>query len=658
MDQELALDTTRRIARRIAEQATWQDDVCTWQIQVTDRSQPEQRKTLSQAASPDLYQGSAGIAFFLAEASKVLAEDHLAEVARGGIRHALDADPGHGRPFSFHNGPLGIAWVSTRMAQILDDAELRSQAIALLEPLMDPEQRDSGMDVIAGAAGAIPALLELAQDLEQPELVEIARRLGDGLLAQAHREPLGWSWSTMGRAAVRNLCGLAHGVAGIGLALLELAQATGDGRYLFAAEMAFLHERQFFHPDASNWLDLRNSVLNDFITYGRIPQLREALQAGQAPTWHPHFMTAWCHGAPGIGLCRLRAFELTGEEIYRKELGIALGRTRDSIRQDASQRTNFSQCHGIGGNCELPISAAHVLDDPTLLEESLEAAHLGRETWELAGEPWPCGTLSSATDPSLMLGEAGIGLFYLRLAHPETPTPLLLRPDPTESTTLDEEGYRKAAEEAVDDYFRLSRRVVSILAPDRPLETRATSPLARSPVECAHEDLAQSLNDLDEPARRLIEDASKLERERYRSTLAIDDFTTEFLEGLVRPPWEDLEPRTSRFRRPEHSHLVTLDHDWATWLDNEPTKGSPVEEEQTFLLHRRANRIHFRPLSPFAELLLEATETPRDFEELVDHGMEATGGGIERDLLAGRIEQQLEQLYRAGLVDQAPSASP
>jgi hypothetical protein len=39
--------------------------------------------------------------------------------------------------------------------------------------------------------------------------------------------------------------------------------------------------------------------------------------------------------------------------------------------------------------------------------------------------PWPCGT--SGDTPNLMLGLAGIGYFYLRLAIPAIPSILLLR---------------------------------------------------------------------------------------------------------------------------------------------------------------------------------------------------------------------------------------
>jgi lantibiotic modifying enzyme len=46
------------------------------------------------------------------------------------------------------------------------------------------------------------------------------------------------------------------------------------------------------------------------------------------------------------------------------------------------------------------------------------------ERYARTGVSWPCGTHSGET-PNLMLGLAGIGYFYLRLAVPQVPSVLL-----------------------------------------------------------------------------------------------------------------------------------------------------------------------------------------------------------------------------------------
>jgi hypothetical protein len=74
----------------------------------------------------------------------------------------------------------------------------------------------------------------------------------------------------------------------------------------------------------------------------------------------PVYAVGWCHGAPGIGLSRLRAFELTGDEQYQREARLALRATSRALRD--STLTGFSLCHGILGTrnyylSELPVSS-------------------------------------------------------------------------------------------------------------------------------------------------------------------------------------------------------------------------------------------------------------------------------------------------------------
>ena len=68
-----------------------------------------------------------------------------------------------------------------------------------------------------------------------------------------------------------------------------LGERTGEARWLQLESRALAYERRLFVPSRDNWPDLLG------------PRLGGA--SGQAP----RFLTAWCHGAPGIGLARLRA---------------------------------------------------------------------------------------------------------------------------------------------------------------------------------------------------------------------------------------------------------------------------------------------------------------------------------------------------------------
>ncbi len=359
----------------------------------------------------------------------------MGRAACGGLEHALARGDQLSNLFGFHSGRVGIAWVAVRLAEIFERPDYAERARRLLAPLAGRESEDAGLDVVGGAGGAIPACLDLVEKTGWDELRTMARQLGERLIGQAQRRPDGWSWATGGAGAVRNLAGFAHGASGMGLALLELERATGDGRFRFAAEMAFLYERHLFNAERSNWPDLRHDDLGGYLFDQQLDELRQAVLDGKPPAYEPSYMTAWCHGSPGIGLARLRAFELTGQDLYRQEAEAALRSTLQAIEDALSQGGNYSLCHGIGGNCELPLLAAELLGHPELRQVAERAAREGIEIYEAQGRPWPCGTIRGVPDPSLLVGEAGIGAFYLRLADPETPSVLLLRPRAAKAAT-------------------------------------------------------------------------------------------------------------------------------------------------------------------------------------------------------------------------------
>ncbi len=665
MNRDELLEAASQIGEHIARQALWDGDRCTWEVTVPDRAN-DPRRPLRQPAEAPLYQGTAGIAWFLAELYRLSGESRLARAAEGGLGHAVAAAAElPAVSFGFHSGRVGIAWVAARLAKTLGRPELRDQAWEVLRPLLGHESEDHGLDVIGGAAGAIPALVELAGLLERQEPLAMARGLGERLIAGAHREPRGWSWSGAADGAIRHLNGLAHGASGFGLALLELACASGESRYLFAAEMAFLYERGFFDPQSSNWPDLRNKAIGDYIYYGRTEELRQRLAAGDTPEHQPRPMLAWCHGAPGIGLARLRAFELTGQSLYREELDAALRSTRRSLGGAQHGEGNYSLCHGLSGNCELLLAAAAVLGDSSLTRECEEVAASGWERFGKAGRPWPCGTLEGRSDPSLLLGEAGIGYFFLRLAAPETPSPLLLRPSHSAVRWEDANGFSELAGETVEETFGATRQIFRRLAPrfpELPPARPGHAPLLRSPVETAYSVLEGFVEHQEEPLQGRLEDAFLPERDRYLDTLALTDFSAEFLRGLVRPPWEEAAEQRGRFQLAPGARLLTTRHDWDGWLaagdGGSPTP--PPAADTFFLLYREGNRMHLRRLGPFAAAVLSGLAAPALPDAVAEEVAAALGdgGGIDRRALESKVRAQLEQLYRAGFVDAVPTGAP
>jgi lantibiotic modifying enzyme len=361
-----------------------------------------------------LYSGTSGVALFLAELHAA-AEDPVARrTALGAIRQVLWSVGAQLPPnrLGLYTGRGGIAYAAARVGTVLGEEELLERAAEVLQGSARDNQDEHGFDLLSGSAGAIATLLALRDVLEDASLLVMAMRLGDELLQTADRSEAGYSWRSTAFPNHRHLTGFSHGAAGVGYALLELFHATGDAKYRRGAEHAFQYERYWFDAEAGNWPDFRG----------------ERAQ-GKRCKRPMAFATSWCHGAPGIALSRLRAYEILKDPTCQAEAMTALQTTRQTVETVLhSGMGNYSLCHGLAGNAELLLQGYQVLGQEWADGYALahEVANIGIETYAARGLSWPCGTGGGET-PGLLLGLAGIGHFYLRLHDPTTPSILMVQ---------------------------------------------------------------------------------------------------------------------------------------------------------------------------------------------------------------------------------------
>lgn len=661
---EVFLDAALRVGRRIAAQAQWDGDACTWQIMSPDRANPGVRRAVAATASGTVYEGTAGMAIFLAELAAATGDAEVRRAALGAIEYSLrDAAQLPETSFGYHAGRPGIAYAAVRVGTLLDRPDLFSRAEELLRPIAGKEAQDMGMDVIAGGGGSIPALLAIAGPVDAELVTGIARRLGDHLIAIASRDREGLSWATMRSSSVRNLNGYAHGAAGIGHGLLELYAATGEGQYRYAAEQAFLYERHFFSERDNNWPDLRHTELGEYQFEGRMDELRERMRGGNPlPPQPPRYMSAWCHGAPGIGLARLRAYQVLGDPLYLEEARAAFANVEASLSDELGM--NFSLCHGRGGNAETLMEGARILGEPELLRAAHESALQGIRRYEDAGLPWPCGTMGAVQDPGLLLGEAGIGLFLLRLARPEVPSAIIVTaPDAgaTQGGRAGAEGYAELQSRVVDEHFGHTLRLFRALGVDvdAALPARPMGPAPReSDGELAFAALSAVVEgERDAGRRALLEDTFQLDRARWELAGEVTDYTTEYLDALGRMPQDEVAWRDGRVALSPRARVVTTRWDWDAWLETGDESGTPEEDDVFYLVQFSTGRATLRRLSPFAALILQTVREPAGVDEVIDVVAEAVNSGSgapERGWLEDRVVEQLGQAYRAGFVDFEP----
>lgn len=409
------LGVALEIGRRLVVDAIWSDRRCNWIAATPLDPQSRDFGRSSSALGPELYSGTAGVAWFLAELAEVVDDPALRRTAHGAIQHALGRcriDLVSSGRLGLYSGAMGVAIIAARIAALANDDELSAAALRVAADVTSASIAGTH-DLLAGTAGAIVGLLALRGASHQ-DLLSAAARLGDRLITEAIRidDMLSWPSSTQ-RPGLRNLTGLSHGAAGIGQAFLELFHATRERRFASAAESAFAYERSCFDVDQQNWPDFRET---------RRPTRRGRHEAV--------FCSFWCHGAPGIALSRLRGFEVLGSARCREEAESALRTTERSVEAWlALDKPNYSLCHGVSGNVEVLLEGVRVLGGRwTHVRELAERAALfGIENYAGAIPKWECGAPHGDELPSLMLGLAGIGGFYLRLFSPSIPSILLVR---------------------------------------------------------------------------------------------------------------------------------------------------------------------------------------------------------------------------------------
>ena len=596
------VDCAARIGRRLVAGAQWNDDECLWNNWVPVRERGARRGKY-EPTTPMLYEGTAGIALFLTELARCVDEPEFTMAARGALRHALRAAR-ELPPMStgFHSGRVGIAYALLRFDQVSEEPEFAGAAEELLSSLPDHAHLDRGLDVIGGAAGAIPVLLSMSSQLSSAVTIETALRLGDRMIREARRGQVGWSWPS-GAGSVQDLTGFAHGASGFAHAFLELFHFTGDRRFRYAAEQAMRYERQFFDPDRKNWPDFRHTELSEYIGFGLVATLRDEIRGGKQLTpYKRQSMSAWCHGAPGIGLTRIRATEVLGDGPHVQEALDAVSTTLASIQRKTD---NYSLCHGQFGNCETLLFAARVFDQPDLRLVAEQRGQHGRERFELGDEAWPCGTLHGISDPGLMMGEAGIGYYYLRLSDDQLFSVLC----PTPGRTAPYEG------DVADDpnvYQRLDIRVhlgrtinaFDALQPDLPsvLDEALSDASDRPPVVVAHDIIRKRIESAPDALRPTLEDAFIVDAARYNLTASITDYTDEAVDLIARHTADEIDWSAASVTLADHARIVRTKRDW----DRQDSPNGDTPGGSTWIVYRSEGAAKSHRLSSFAALVLES----------------------------------------------------
>jgi lantibiotic modifying enzyme len=394
------------IARDLAADAVWSDGMCAFHGATPPESLSHPPRCRSMGA--DLYEGSAGIARFLAMAAEVSGDSGLRATALGAVRHALAAADG----WSLFTGGMGVGLVALDLAARLDARDLALEGTRMVERAsLAAADAGAPFDLLAGSAGVVVGLGAAREyDLDGGWAAR-AFELGRGLLSVAIADgadgpdgpPLSWPLEP---GSPTRLCGLAHGASGVALAFEVLGKlAPEEPGWRAAARRARTYERAHYSAEVGSWADLR-------LPEPGMPD---------APPGHPHM---WCHGSIGIAAERLGAVE--HDPMARSDAVGGLAGVRAHAERlvggpagpGASDAHNASLCHGLAGVIDLFVDAWRATGDSGWMAVAGDVGDFVLNDARRSGG-WRSGVPGGWPAPGLMLGRAGTGWSLLRLAEPE-----------------------------------------------------------------------------------------------------------------------------------------------------------------------------------------------------------------------------------------------
>ena len=347
-----------------------------------------------------LYDGTLGTAVFFAGLAAVTGDAGCLDDARDASADVMaliaSDDPASAIEEVGLGGCTGVGSMVYGLAlleALTHDDRYGAAAERLAGPLNgEAADRDDVFDVTGGSAGAVFGLLALHHLRGHGRWLLQARAYGNRLVAAQQAQAAGAAWPAR---RGQPLAGFAHGSAGIALALARLAEASDDVRYADAARASLAHERSLFVPSLGNW--------------PVVGALDPVTGSGHS------LMTAWCHGAAGIGLSRALMPRAMRDEVWASEMTTAVGTTASAALGALDQI-----CCGNLGRADvlMAIGAALARNDITEMGVSLVARAADRASRRQLYGLRASGVDYRVFDPGLFRGLAGIGYVLLRASAP------------------------------------------------------------------------------------------------------------------------------------------------------------------------------------------------------------------------------------------------
>lgn len=404
------LKGAKDIAENLSNNAIQEVTGLSWVSTINENNKPKATK------NETIYNGVCGILLFYLELYKKTRDEKYFETIVKGLKWVEKYCENHpAASVSLFTGRSSMSYFYLKMYLATGMTEYLEKALTTEKKIVraiDDMSNHEITDYLNGISGRILGLISLHSLSREPWILHTIHCYAEEIFNRAYLENGGLCWdrSTL---SIHGLCGFSHGASGVAKIFLELGNYLDNQSFFLIADKAFAYESFFYSKPANNWIDLRKMVFTE--------EDEKSFQTGYMSGDLDFFTTgkdafnAWCHGAAGVGLVRLRAYELTKNRDYLNESELAIAKTIETDITDKLLQS-FTLCHGRGGNADLFLESYRVLGAKKYWEYAQKIALDALEANDQHGY-YRSGTISKQ-DTSLFLGDAGIGYFFLRTLDP------------------------------------------------------------------------------------------------------------------------------------------------------------------------------------------------------------------------------------------------
>jgi hypothetical protein len=364
------------------------------------------------AGRENIYSGVSGIVLFFIELYKQTFNTIYLPVIRKGSNWLRNSNiDGTLIGTSFSTGTTGVAFALLHADIILGS---HSNSDRIEEIIFECDKGLSHIsvdDYLVGRAGTVLGLLHILAINNSKSALDKLKLLVWQLLYKINVGPQGLFWDR-NKNSTKGLCGFSHGASGLAFVFNELAFFFDNKLFKWLAEQAFLYEEFYYNKELNEYPDFRKGIYSkdDYDDH------YNALISKNSSFFNvPRYMSAWCHGSPGIGLARLRSFELYQNNCDFNYFESALEVCRKSSYLNLP---SYTFCHGMFGNLSLVLESYKFRQNQTDLRQIENIARVAIESVKCGLEYASGYPRSPKEDLSMFMGSAGIGYFLLQLCRP------------------------------------------------------------------------------------------------------------------------------------------------------------------------------------------------------------------------------------------------